>query len=106
MPRLIWIIAGAGFVLWSLFAWLGYAVLGWAGDFTASNAGNLTASAELADWLAWAAGVIGAAGGTLIVIVWLFGSAVIAVMAFGISRLVQHRNPPRPPRYRVLPPGQ
>ena len=106
MQRLIWIIAGIGFVLWSLLAWLGYAVLGWVGDLTASNAGQLTTNMEMADWLAWAAEVIGAAGGTLIVILWLFGSAVIAVIAFGISRLVQRREPPQALRYRPPPSGQ
>ena len=101
MQRAIWIIAAIGFVLWSLLAWLGYAVLGWVGDFTANNAGQLTASTEIADWLAWAAEVIGAAGGTLIVILWLFGSTVIAVIAFGISRLAQRREAaPLPPGRR------
>lgn len=105
MQRAIWIIAGVAFVLWSLFAWAGYAVLGWVGDFTASNAGQLTASMEMADWLAWAAEVIGAAGGTLIVILWLFGSAVIAVLAFGISWLLRRHEAPRN-ALRTLPPGR
>lgn len=105
MQRLVWIVAAVGFALWSLFAWLGYAMLGWAGDFTASNAGHLTANTEMADWLAWAAEVIGAAGGMFIVILWLFGSAVIAVIAFGISRLVQRQDAPRS-GVQVLPPSR
>lgn len=106
MQRLIWIVAGIGFVVWSLLAWFGYAVLGWVGEFTANNAGQFGANTELADWLAWAAGTIGAAGGTLIVIVWLFGAAVIAAVAFGIAKLVQRREaPPADMRAHRLPPG-
>jgi len=107
MQRLVWIGAAVAFALWSLCAWLGYAMLGWVGDFTASNAGHLTAGTEMADWLVWAAEMIGAAGGTLIVIFWLFGSAVIAVLAFALSRLLGNRERPRTAgQYRVLPPDQ
>ena len=105
MQRAIWIVAAIGFLLWSLLAWLGYAVLGWVGDFTANNAGHLTATTELADWLAWAAEVIGAAGGTLIVILWLFGGAAIAVFAFGISWLLGRHDSPRS-TVQILPPGR
>lgn len=105
MQRVIWIVAAIGFLLWSLMAWLGYAVLGWVGDFTASNAGRLTAGAEMSEWLAWAAEVIGAAGGTLIVILWLFGSAAIAVMAFGASWLLRRHEAPRTAAQN-LPPGR
>ena len=107
MQRAIWIVAAICFVFWSLLAWLGYAVLGWVGDFTANNAGQLTTNMEMADWLAWAADMVGAAGGTLIVILWLFGSAVIAVVAFALSRLLGNRERPRNSgQYRVLPPDQ
>lgn len=105
MQRVVWIVAGIGFLLWSLLAWAGHAVLDWLADFTAGNAGQLTANMELADWLAWAAGLAGSAGGALIVVVWLFGSAVIALAAFGISRLVLRYGAQQRPRYEVLPPG-
>lgn len=105
MQRAIWIIAAIGFVLWSLFAWLGYAVLGWVGDFTANNAGQL-AGAEMAGFLTWAAGVVGATGGTLIVIVWIFGSAVIAIIAAALAKLAgNNRQPQRVDRFRRFPPS-
>lgn len=104
MQRAIWIVAAIVFLLWSLFAWLGYAVLGWVGDFTANNAGQL-AGAEMADFLAWAAGMIDATGGTLIVIVWIIGSAVIAVLAAVLAKLIGGRQPHRADRFQRFPPS-
>src|SRR5690606_8514944 len=86
MQRAVWIVAGIIFLLWSLFAWLGSAVLGWLGDFTTSNAGRLT-DLEMADWLVWAADFIGATGAALIVIVWLIGSVAIALLAALLAKL-------------------
>lgn len=105
MQRVVWIVAAIGFVLWSILAWLGHVVLGWLADFATRNADQLTIGGEFADWLTWAADLIGAAGGTLIVIVWLFGSIVIAVLAFVISKLAQRYVEGRSDRYQVLPPG-
>lgn len=105
MQRAIWIVAAIVFLLWSLFAWLGYAMLGWVGDFTASNAGQL-AGAEMADFLVWAAGVIGATGGTLIVIVWIIGGAVIGVVAALLAKLASgSRQPHRADRFQRFPPS-
>lgn len=107
MQRIVWIAATIGFALWSLLAWLGYAMLGWVAEFTTNNADRLTIGGEFTDWLLWAADLLGAAGGTLIVILWLLGSAMIAVLAFAVSWLVRrYGGEDHHPRIEVLPPGR
>jgi hypothetical protein len=107
MQRVIWIIAAIAFFAWSLLAWLGNAMLGWLAGFVAGNADQLTAVGAPAGWLSWVAALADSVGGALIVVVWLFGGAVIAVAAFVIARLVQWQAAPRKPgHYRILPPGR
>lgn len=107
MQRIVWIIAAMALALWSLLAWLGNAMLGWLADFVAANAGQLTMAGELAGWLSWSAALADAAGGALIVVVWLLGSVAIAIVAFFISRLAgRHAPPQKPGYYKILPPGR
>lgn len=101
MHRIIWIAAAIGFVLWSLLAWFGYAMLGWARDFAMVNADRLTVS-EFADGLLLAADLLGTAGGTAIVFLWLFGTALIAAIAFAVSWLVRRYGGSDHPRIEVL----
>lgn len=106
MQRIVWIIAAIAIFAWSMLAWLGNAMLGWLAGIVAGNAGQLTAGDELAGWLSWIAALADSTGGALIAIVWLFGSVVIIVAAFVISRLAQWHSGSQRPRTRgTLPPG-
>lgn len=101
MTRFVWGVAGVAILVWSGVAWLGHGLVGWIAAFASSNADQLTLGPDLAGLLAWLAGVLGAAGGIVIVLVWLAGCVAIAVVAAVLSRLLGRRSNLHTPGYRL-----
>lgn len=99
MTRLIWGVAGVAILAWSGVAWLGHGLVEWIAAFAGSHADQLTLGPDLAGLLAWLAGVAGAAGGIVIVLVWLAGCVAIAVVAAVLSRLLGRRSNQHRPGY-------
>jgi hypothetical protein len=106
MMRMIWILAACALQVWSGFAWLSHGLVEWLAAFAGNHAGQLTLGPELAALLVWLADLLVAAGGIVIVLVWLTGCVAIALLAWILSRLMAPRaSRPRLPGYR-LPPGR
>lgn len=104
MSRLIWIVAGAAFLVWSGFAWLSHGVVEWIAAFASNHADRLTLGPDFAGLLAWSAELVAAAGGVAIFLIWLIGCAAIAVLAFLSSQLLARRVPrPQLPGYQLPP---
>lgn len=104
MTKLIWIIAGGAFLVWSGFAWLSHGLLDWIAAFASDHAGQLTLGPNLTELLTWLAGFAASAGGVVIVVIWMIGCAVIAGLALLSSKLLARRRPgPSWSGYRLPP---
>jgi len=77
MRRLVFALAVVAAILWSLFAWGAYGVLGWAGDVAARNADWVTGNPEAVVWLSTLASWLTGLGLAGIVAVWLLGLGLI-----------------------------
>lgn len=91
MGRLIWGIAGLGLLAWTLLAWLGHAVIEWVSGLAASGAVALPVTGEAADWLGWAAIILGDISGVVVIIVWALGAGLILAVAAVAKRLLARR---------------
>jgi hypothetical protein len=98
MKTLVWILAWISVAIWSLVAWAGHGLLGFAGGMVADNADVAPVTPEgvellsgLADWMTWA-------GQGAVVVVWAVGALAILGVAALVARLLRPR-PPAPPRW-------
>ena len=87
MTRLIWVLALAAVVLWSLFSWGSYALVTGGGEWLSANAGLLGLQAESQYWLQWSLRLVEQFGVALLWIVWGFGTAAVLVGAWVATRL-------------------
>jgi hypothetical protein len=94
MRTLVWMLAWASVALWSLVAWMGHGLVGFAGDVVADNADVAPVTPEgvellsgLVDWIAWA-------GQGAVVAVWAIGALAILAAAAVVVRLLGGRGTP------------
>jgi hypothetical protein len=80
-------------VLWSLFAWGAYALVGWAGELAATNADLVTGHPETVVLLSQAAGLLTGVGLAGVVMVWLIGLALLLLVPV-VARLLGDRGRP------------
>ena len=80
MRRLLTGVAVVLGVLWSLFAWGAYALVGWAGGMASANADIVTGHPETVVLLSQAAGLLTGLGLAGVVVVWLVGLALLLLV--------------------------
>ena len=93
MRAIVWGVAGAALVVWSLLAWGGHALLDWSSDWAAANADKLSSAPEIVEWSSWALRGIGDASEILVLILWALGAILVVGIAGVVNRLLAGRRP-------------
>ncbi|MBM3622728.1 MAG: hypothetical protein FJX20_18765 [Alphaproteobacteria bacterium] len=89
MRGLVWIVAVAALVVWSLLAWGVGSVVDTASDWAAANADLVSSSPGIIETLSWALGGLGSAGEVIVAVVWLIGVIVIVLIALAARYLAR-----------------
>jgi hypothetical protein len=115
MRRLIWLVAGAGVVLWSLLAWGVYGLIDLFGSAVVRHVEAVGSYPGAAEWLSWGLAAVRNLGLAAVVLVWGFVSllilAVPAVLTLLLGRALRpvERADPRVgyprPGYRDVTPA-
>jgi hypothetical protein len=78
-------------IAWSLAAWGAYAFVGWAGAFLAAHADQVAGDPYVVVWLAWIVGAVTSVGLIGVVLVWVAGLGLIALIPLA-ARLIAGRS--------------
>ena len=97
MRRLIWLVAGAGVVLWSLLAWGVYGLIDLFGSAVVRHAEAVGSHPGAAEWLSWGLAAVRSLGLAAVVLVWGFVCllilAVPAVLTLLLGRALRPIEP-------------
>lgn len=88
MKTVIWLLALLIIAPWTGGAWLTWTLVDVSGNWLSGNADMLAAEPQVVESLSWLARVAAGMGEAIIFIIWAIGTAIIAGLAWALTRLV------------------
>ncbi len=88
MKIVIWLLALLIIVPWTGGAWLSWALVDVSGNWLSGNADMLAMEPQMVESLSWLARAMSGTGEAIIFVIWAVGTAIVAGLAWALSRLV------------------